>query len=298
MLVANDSRKEDMMLNVNRTLLMDYGHNLILGGIEEQKLNTFTLKFDYNKIFHIVDEKTNTTFVRNIRFKNVYQKATRYNENLELPADEINSAINTEYASIRNAMILKVLSKRDLILALIKNNHISSAYLNKFYTILNRLITDGKLSHQSIEEFTDKKANFDKYIQLIIDEGFGNYDSDKNLISSNKLKLLLKEKKELPETVNEAVYLLVKNHYDYIVYDLKIHILRAYVSIMSCMMYLIEQHNLKDVEMKMDEFYHFYSNFFQSINHNTFLERLNNLIYSGIVQRSDLGVLKLTAKYY
>src|SRR3989339_1378811 len=117
MMAVSDSRKEDMMLNVNRTLLMNYGHNLILGSIEEEKLNTFNLKLDYNKIFHIIDEKTNTTFVRNIKFKNIFQKATKYNENLELPVDEINSAINTEYATIRNSMILKVLSKRDLILA-------------------------------------------------------------------------------------------------------------------------------------------------------------------------------------
>lgn len=107
MAFESDTRKEEMQLEINRALLFNYGNNIVLSHIKESSLNKYELSLDYNKIFHVSDEKTKTIFVRNVQFKNVYSASLKFKEKLELPLDEINSTIVSEYTQLRNSIISK-----------------------------------------------------------------------------------------------------------------------------------------------------------------------------------------------
>ena len=293
MSLESDNRMENMTLEINRTLLHNYGNNIVLSKLKEKFLNEYDIELDYNKIFHIKDEKTNTLFVRNIKFNHIFESTLKFNKKLELPLDEINSTIYSEYNLIKNDIIHKVLSRKELVLSLIKNTHISMAFMNKFYTILNQLVINEVFYKHMIDELVSKNENFEKYVSLIIDEGFGEIDSKKNLRATNKLKILLKDKKEVKETVDEALFLLIKNHYDYIVYDLNIHTLKTYVNIVSCLIYLIDYMKLEKIRMKLGDFYRVYLTFYKKVDLDKFLERVNNLVYSNVIT-SDGGVISLT----
>ncbi|MEK6917212.1 MAG: hypothetical protein AABW92_05715 [Nanoarchaeota archaeon] len=292
MTLQSDNRMENMMLDINRTLLQGYGNNIVLSKLKETSLNEYDLELDYNKIFHIKDEKTNTLFVRNLKFNRIFGSKLKSNEKLQLPLDEINSAILSEYDQIKNSIIHRVLSRRELVLSLIKNTHISMAFMNKFYTLLNQLVINNIFYKHMIDELVSKNNNFDKYVNLILEEGFAELDSNKNLKATNKLKLLFKNKKEVKDTVDEALFILIKNHYDYIIYDLNIHTLKTHVNIVSCLIYLVEYMKLKDIKMKLRDFYRVYLTFYNKVDFDKFLERVNNLVYSNVIS-SDNGVISL-----
>src|SRR3989339_355096 len=129
MTIESDNRIENMTIEINRTLLHSYGNNIVLSKLRESSLNEYNLELDYNKIFHIKDEKTKTLFVRNIKFNKIFGSKLKFNEKLELPLDEVNSAILSEYDQIKNSIIHKVLSRKELVLSLIKNTHISMAFM-------------------------------------------------------------------------------------------------------------------------------------------------------------------------
>ena len=78
-------------------------------------------------------------------------------------------------------------------------------------------------------------------------------DEHKNLKASNRLKSLFKKEKELRKTVEEALFVIVKNRYDYIVYDLKIYTLRIYINILSCLLYLRAKVS-KDIAIRLKQF--------------------------------------------
>ena len=293
MTIESDNRIENMTIEINRTLLHSYGNNIVLSKLRESSLNEYNLELDYNKIFHIKDEKTKTLFVRNIKFNKIFGSKLKFNEKLELPLDEVNSAILSEYDQIKNSIIHKVLSRKELVLSLIKNTHISMAFMNKFYTLLNQLVLNNIFYVHTTEELRSKNNNFDKYVNLILEEGFAELDSNKNLISTNKLKLLFKNKGEMKDTVDEALFILIKNHYDYIIYDLNIHTLKTYVNIVSCLIYLNEYMKLGDIKMKVQDFYRVYLTFYRKVDFDKFRERVNNLVYSNVIM-SDNGSISLT----
>ena len=72
MTIESDNRMENMMIEINRALLHNYGNNIVLSKLKESSLNEYNLELDYNKIFHIKDEKTNTLFVRSINFNRIF----------------------------------------------------------------------------------------------------------------------------------------------------------------------------------------------------------------------------------
>ena len=164
--------KENMMIQVNRDLLVNYGNNLTVNKLEKSGSGEFEIKLDYNKIFHVKDERTGTVFVRNIRFPRIYESKLKKGRRLKLPLDEINSSIKTEYDGIKTKLIQDVLSNKEIVIGLIRNNHISTAFLNKFFNILNQLVNDGVYPESQIEEFTARNRNFQKYLHLVVGEGF------------------------------------------------------------------------------------------------------------------------------
>ena len=168
------------------------------------------------------------------------------------------------------------------------------AFMNKFYTILNQLVINEVFHKNMIDEYISKNKNFEKYVSLVVDGGFGELDSKKNLRATNKLKVLFKDKKEVKETVDEALFILIRDHYDYIVYDLNIHTLKTYVNIMSCLIYLIDYMKLPNIKMRLGDFYRVYLTFYRKVEFDKFLERVNNLVYSNVIT-SEGGVISLTS---
>jgi hypothetical protein len=288
-----DIRQEEMKLVLNRSLLKKYGNNLVLSKIKEKGLNNYTIEIDYNKIFHIFDNKSNTIFVRNLKFKNIYQTKLKYLDDLNLPLDEINSSIKSEYEQIRFDIIHRVLSNRDLIISLIKNTHLFSAFLNKFYSIINQLVIGQKISKSTVVFKNSKDGKYDKYLKLVIDEGFAEIDSLGNIIATNKLNLLHKKTSDVKKTVDETLYLIIKNNYDYIVYNLNLYTLRSYVNIISCLIYLKDIQKLSNIRIKLYDLYKIFLSFYQKVDFDIFQDRINNLVYSNIMN-SDGNYIQLT----
>ena len=279
---GEDNWKENITIQLNRDLL-NYGNNLVLSDLKKLKLDEFEVKLDYNKIFNVKDEKSGTIFVRNIKFPNIFEAKLKNGKELKLPLDEINSSINAEYNGIKTKLIQDVLSRKELVLSLIKNNHISTAFLNKFFNILNQLVSDGIYPESQIEEFTARNKNFQKYLHLVVEEGFAKWDKGhKNLKASNKLKLLFKQEKKLKKTVEEALYLIVKNRYDYIVYDLKLYTLSSYVNIISCLLYLKNKVS-KSISVQLSNLHRVYNSFYEKTDIYKFTERVNNLVFSDVL---------------
>ena len=289
-----DNKKKLMALYIKGCLLKNYGNNLVLSRLKEVELNLFDVELSYNKIFHIKDELSDTLFVRSIKFDRVFDGRLKFNGELKLPLDEINSTIHSEYDSIKKGIIQKVLSEGNAVIEMIKNVHISSAFLSKFYTILNQLTIEGAMHKSMIDEFKVQNKNFHKYISLTVDEGYGELRKNGDLIATNKLKLLHKKHKRVKETVNEALLVLIQNRYDYMVYDLNIHTLKSYVNIISCLFYLRYCMKIENVQMKLQDFYKIYLKFDKKVDFNKFRERINNLAYSNVIS-SQNGLVSLTA---
>lgn len=288
-----DVRDDEMRLGINRTLLSKYGNNLVLSSINEEGLNNYNLELDYNKIFHIFDEQSNTVFVRNLKFKSIFKTSLKLSEELDLPLDEINSAIKSEYEQIRLDIVHRVLSDKDLVLSLIKNTHLFSAFLNKFYSIINQLVIGQKITKSVLDYKNSKDKKYEKYLKLVIEEGLAEVDDVGNVLATNKLTLLHKNNNEVKKTVDETLYLIIRNNYDYIVYNLNLYTLRSYVNIVSCLIYLKDVQKLSNLKIKLYDLYKVFLTFYQKVDFDVFQDRINNLVYSQIVN-SDGRVIQLT----
>ena len=107
-----DNRRELMKLHIKRSLLRNYGNNLVLSGLKETKPDLFDVEISYSKIFHIKDERKNTIFVRSIKIDRVFGGQFKSGEEIKLPLDEINSKIRSEHDIIKKNIIRKVLSEK------------------------------------------------------------------------------------------------------------------------------------------------------------------------------------------
>jgi len=282
-----DTEIENCQLELNRGLLYEYGSKLVVSSIREVG-NKLDIKLNYNKIFHIIDEKKKAVYIRNLRFENVFETDLKRGEKLTLPLDEINSAIELEYSNIRKNIIHGVLSDKDLILKLINNTHLFSAFLNKFYTITNELVIKDKLDKDHINQLIENNPNYEKYLNLIVDMSFAEFNSKEDLVATNELKLLLKKNNaNIRNTVNEVIFKIVKENYDYIVYDLNIFTLKTYVTTVSCLFYLFRYHKLKNIKINISDFFKSYTMLYKKVNYTKFVERINNLVYSGVLNREN-----------
>jgi len=61
-------------------------------------------------------------------------------------------------------------------------------------------------------------------------------------------------------------------------------------TIVSCLIYLIDY-----IRVKLGDFYRIYLTFYQKVHFDKFLERVNNLVYSNVIN-SDNGVVSLSVK--
>lgn len=201
MTARGSNRKENMLLQLNRDLL-NYGNNLVLSELTGLESDEFQAKFDYNKIFHVKDEETGTIFVRNIKFPKIFETTVKKGKELKLPLDKINSIINIEYTCITSC-VQDIVSTKEPDLALIKNTDMAKEFLH----MINKLVNDGLYPESQINEFITIKKNFQKYLDLVVEEGFAERDDKcKNLRASDKLKLLFKDKKEMKRTVEKELF--------------------------------------------------------------------------------------------
>ena len=287
-----DNRTEKFKQSINYQTVKLYGIRLNVGETKELSNNKYKVIFNYNKTFNIIDENTKTIFVRNIYFPNIYGTDIYMGEELKLPLTDINKAINDEFIDLRQSLFQKVITEKKIMIKILKNIHTTSAFLNKFYTIFNDLFYCDVIPKNKIKSYVDSDKKYLKYIELIIDAGLAEYTEDKNLKSSNKFKKLLEDnKKDTSFAIEEAISLILSQHYDYIVYELGIKHIKPYVNIIACMYYLRENMKLSKISININTLHRIYENLFDSKPYIKFQENVSSLIMSGIFSRTDNAVM-------
>lgn len=286
-----DNRIQELKTRINRELVVNFESKVNLSALNEVEKNVYDIFVSYNKVFNVIDEKTKTVYVRNIYFKNIFNKQINYEEDLKLPISEINSSIKDEFIGLRDNLFSKVLERKDIIIKILKKIHITSAFLNKFYTLFNDLVHSDVIEKNDLEEYLRHNTKNKKYLELVISSKLAYLQHDGSLKSSNKFKKILENNKNnYSDAVEEAVYNLIKSNYDYIVYELGLKHIKAYVNIVACMYYLNEIQNLSMAEFKIDSLYEVYCNIFDRVPRVCFKERLNSLIISDVFIRSNNSV--------
>ena len=260
-----DNRMENFKQILNHQAIKHYGIKLNVGEIKELGGNKYKVAFNYNKMFNIVDDNSKMVFVRNIYFKNVYATDIGANEELSLPLGEINKSINDEFIDLRQNLFQKVIADKKIMIRILKTIHTTSAFLNKFYTLLNDLFYCDKISKSKINNYIDSDKKYSKYIKLIIDSEFAEYTKDGDLKASNKFKMLIGEHKKEPNlAVEEAISKILSQHYEYIVYELGIKHIKPYINIIVARtkdkdneMYkkIVKAYNSDEVEEAIKEVY-------------------------------------------
>ena len=287
-----DNRMENFKQTLNHQTIKRYGIKLNVGEIKELGGNKYKVTFNYNKMFSIVDDNSKTVFVRNIYFKNIYGTDINSNEELTLPLSEINKSINDEFIDLRQNLFQKVIADKKIIIRILKTIHTTSAFLNKFYTILNDLFYCDKIPKSKINNYLDSDKKYSKYIELIIDSGFAEYTKEGDLKASNNFKMLLEEHKKEPNlAVEEAISKILSQHYEYIVYELGIKHIKPYVNIIACMYYLKENMKLSKISININSLYRIYENIFDKCSFIKFQEKINSLIMSGVFSRTDNAIM-------
>ena len=287
-----DNRMENFKQTLNHQAVKRYGIKLNVGEIKELGNNKYKVNFNYNKMFSIVYDTSKTVFVRNIYFKNIYGTDISANEELSLPLGEINKSINDEFIDLRQNLFQKVVADKKIMIRILKTIHTTSAFLNKFYTILNDLFYCDKIPKSKINHYIESDRKYSKYIKLIIDSEFAEYTKEGDLKASNKFKLLLEEHKKEPNlAVEEAISKILSQHYEYIVYELGIKHIKPYINIIACMYYLKENMKLSKISINITSLYKIYENIFNKDSFIKFQEKINSLIMSGIFSRTDNAIM-------
>lgn len=278
---------ENMKLRINQELLINYGPHIKLGNIENID-NQFKLGIDYVRIFNLFNQVDNTLYIRDIRFHNIHALDLKLNEELKLPRKELNISIQSEYNKLTNNILHKVLDNKSLVLKLIKNVHIFSSFLNKFHTLINFLVIEDLIPASQVRSLIYKDKKYEKYIDLLLSMDIAKFNSKKNLVASNLLKQNFKENKaDIKKTVDDVLYAIIKDHFDYIVYKLKIYNLKSFINVISCICFYYRNLNLKDMKIELSRFYETYTHLYRGINFYRLLDKIRELVYAGIVLKEE-----------
>ncbi len=287
-----DNRIENFKQSLNFQTLKKYGVRLNVSDVKELGNNNYKVYFNYNKIFNVIDENSKKVYIRNIYFENIYGADVREGEDLKLPLQEINNAINDEFIELRNNLFNKVISNKKIMIQILKSIHTTSAFLNKFYVLLNELVYDDVIKKDKLTRMIESDKKYEKYIQLLVDSDMAEFNSKGELKASNKFKKLLEENKKAHNlAVEEAISKVLSNNYDYIIHELGIRHLKPYVDIIACMLYLSDNMKINRVSIDINNLYKIYENLFNKISDIKFNEKLNSLVMSGIFSRTDNAVM-------
>ena len=282
-----DNRIEGFREDINYQIVRNFGTRLTINRIRPLNNEKYEVYFNYNKVFNVVNKKTKTVFIRNIFFKDIYSVEISARKKLQIPISEINKAIDDEFIDLRDNLFQKVISNKKIVIKILKKIHMTSAFLNKFYTLFNELFHSDVIPNHQLNEFIMSDEKYKKYIELIIDAGLADY-SDKGLKASNTFKMLLENNKPDPTTAIEiAVFEVIKKNYDYIVYEMGLRHIKAYVNIIACLYYLTKHYKIDEIGIAINQLFHIYENFFGRTTYPKFKERVNSLVMAGVFQREN-----------
>lgn len=283
---------EELMVGLNQEIMTNYGNRLTISdAIERGKV--IELKLDYNRIIHIYDSSTNTIYVRNINFPFIFNGDIQLNQKFKLPLDEINKSVDNKYIELRANMAQNIIYNKKVILPLIKKVSLFSAFLNKFNDIISALTYDSSITKEKINQRLEADPGYQKYFEVIVKSGYATYDKNMNLKASEKLKVLHKDMMDdksktnkTKDVIDEIMFNVIKDHYDYIVYHLKLKILRTYVNLLSCLNYVTTtQKSIKHISMQVKDLFKVYKMFYGDITEFKFEERINYLANAEIIMK-------------
>ena len=281
----------ELKLRINQLLLDEFGLNICLEKIEKIK-DEHIVNLSYSKIFSILDEPTKTMYIRAIRFKNVYSFDYRPNLRFNIIRMGLNENIRSQFSKLRNEIETSVLENKPLILKLINNTHILAHFLGKLVYLTTNLVNLDKIESNKLKELKRRSQKYENYIKLLIDMGFAEYNDYNDLVTSLKTRGLLEKVKNengceniISATVDEILYVIIKENLGYVANVLNLKIIKSLVDIASCLHFFTKYLKIEKLsEISLERFYRIY----KSLIGNTTKERLERYLtiftYSGIVR--------------
>lgn len=283
-----DSRRYKRL---SRELMINYGPRLLIAEATKRN-NKVELLIDYRRILHLLDSDTNTVYVRALHFPAIFGIELKDENKLKIPLDEINNNINNRYSELRSEITRGILTNKKIILKVIKGIPLFTAFLNKFNELVSSLVQDGKIPKASIQDRIQLNSNYKKYIDTIISSKYASYDKNHNLKASKKIIVPQKDmvetnKATIKDVIDEILYIIIKDNFDYIVHHLKIYILRAYVNILSCLNYVTFKNGIKKISMNSNDLMDIYDILYGDIKTPIFQQRLRYLVNAGIIDKGE-----------
>lgn len=287
---------QELKTQLNRDILMNYGSRLSISKVSK-KGNDVELKLDYRRVIHILDSYTNTIYVRTITFPSIFDGDVDLNKSFKLPLDEINKSVENKYIDLRTNIARGIICNKNIILPLIKKVPLFSAFLNKFNGLISALVYNGIIEKDNLNERLESDPRFNRYFEVIVNSGYAKYDKSGNLKPSEKLKILHKDmiddnkvKYSTKDVIDEIMFNVIKDNYEYIIHHLKLRILRTFVNLLACLNYVTKQSQVKKISMKSSDLFRIYTMLYGDILEFKFDERLNYLASSDIIKK-DKGIV-------
>ncbi len=283
------SQKE--LTQLNQDIYTNYGSRLVISKVAN-KQNKIEINLDYHRVIHILDSTTNTVFVRAIKFPQIFEGEIDLRKGIKLPLDEINKTIDNNYIELRTNMAKGIICNKKIILPLIRSVPLFTAFLNKFNEIISALVYEGTITKNGIQERINTDKHYKRYFDVIVKSNYGMFDKVGNLNVSEKLKVLHKDvfdknrKIGTKEVIDEVMFNVIKDNYDYIVHHLGLRMLRIYVNVLSCLNYIATQNNIKTISMKFNDFLRVYNMFYGNILEFKLAGRINQLASAGLINKN------------
>jgi len=280
-LTNKDKSKEEIMLEIVKL----YGNRLKLKKIFK-KNNKYILSFDYIRPFQLFDETEKKIYIRAIKIKDIYSLETDSLKNISLPINEINNTINNYFNFLQQEISKKVLLNKGLILNLLDSNNTFGHVLNRLSKIILRLIEDSFINKDYVNQIVRKNKDDKRYFKLLENSDYIILKKDR-YYPTNKFNKILDESKyknSKKYSKNLILYNILKENYDYLVYELKLSILKYYIDLLSVFIYLKDYHKLGAVNLSFNGIYETYITLFRKKeNKYLFEDKINELMENNIL---------------
>jgi len=197
---------------------------------------------------------------------------------------EINKSIDNEFIGLRNNLFEKVISNKKIVVNILKNVHITSAFLNKFYTLFRDLAEEDVIPKEDFDEYL-KDKKYEKCINLIVDSGLAEFTPGGELKASSLFKKMMENNKGLQPAIEEAVSKVVTDNYEYITQELGLGHIKPYINVISCVYYVNNFMKLKELNIR--ELYKIHEHLYGTLSFISFKEKINSLVTSDVLIRKD-----------
>jgi len=289
MITQNIRTISEVEIKLNQFLLDRFGLNVSLHKITKQEGNMCTILLNFSKIFSVIDEHTKTVYLRSIYFKDIHSFDYKIGSEIKIDHKEIKNSIKSEFNRLRNEISDSILHNKPLLLKLINNAPSFSHFFGKLIFLTTQLIDNDKIPKYKIEQYIEMSPKYDKYVQLLIDMNFATYNDNKDLVTTENTKKILKDngnkQNVIGETVNEILYLVIRDNLDYITNILKLPVIRSLVNIASCLHFIKQYLKLDGViEISVDKIYRIYYSLIGRTSPNKIDKLLTYLTYAGTIR--------------